>query len=362
MKNKAKMNLTFVVSYHNNMHDSLRILQEIANVIVLSPRPLEKPIYNTEGIEVRIQPQWNILKRFHTWKLRSLWNAQRESSHVIVKDILGRNIIPICFAIAQKSKIIILVQQMPNQPKLVVLGIRTFLAIVNTWTNITYVSNTKKSYQNLLTLGQQSEYIPACIDPSKFILATPGKTTKTLSIITVSKYQARKNLNSLLEATAQLRNKYSDIAFKLTIIGSKTTDDKYASIYHHISTLKLNDIVTLHTEIPYSDMPEHYAQADIFIFPASQEPLGYALLEAMASGLPVIITNEIGARHYIQERKNGFICKPKSVPSLVQAIEQFIHQNCIDTKKLKKFGNKSRELIDKYHTPKTWLKHIKPLL
>lgn len=52
----------------------------------------------------------------------------------------------------------------------------------------------------------------------------------------------------------------------------------------------------------YSDLPKYYALADIFVHPARSEPYGVSVQEAMACGLPVIVSDKVGAAADLLER------------------------------------------------------------
>ena len=56
------------------------------------------------------------------------------------------------------------------------------------------------------------------------------------------------------------------------------------------------------------DLAEAYAAADIFVFPGPEETFGQVVLEAMASGLPVIVTARGGPASMVVEGETGFIC------------------------------------------------------
>ena len=55
-------------------------------------------------------------------------------------------------------------------------------------------------------------------------------------------------------------------------------------------------------------MPDLYRRADVIVYPSSvEEPFGLAMLEAMASGKPIVVTNSGGMPEIIQNDVNGYV-------------------------------------------------------
>jgi len=62
----------------------------------------------------------------------------------------------------------------------------------------------------------------------------------------------------------------------------------------------------------YDEMPEIYAISDVLVLPSKEEVWGLVVNEAMASGLPVIVSEHAGCvADLVHDGKNGFICKPE---------------------------------------------------
>lgn len=60
-------------------------------------------------------------------------------------------------------------------------------------------------------------------------------------------------------------------------------------------------------------MVKKYNDADVFVFPSLADGMGLVALEAMASGLPVICTENCGCKDMIDEGKNGYVSLMESV-------------------------------------------------
>lgn len=63
-----------------------------------------------------------------------------------------------------------------------------------------------------------------------------------------------------------------------------------------------------------------YASSDVFVFPSSTETFGNVVLEAMASGLPVIAVNSGGVKENVINNYNGLMCPPRDAFCLAEAI------------------------------------------
>ncbi|OGY45331.1 MAG: hypothetical protein A2729_00645 [Candidatus Buchananbacteria bacterium RIFCSPHIGHO2_01_FULL_39_14] len=69
-----------------------------------------------------------------------------------------------------------------------------------------------------------------------------------------------------------------------------------------------------------------YASADFFVFPSVTDTFGNAVLEAQASGLPVIVTDVGGPKELVKNKINGLIVKP-NITAFTEAISQFIQHS-----------------------------------
>lgn len=81
-------------------------------------------------------------------------------------------------------------------------------------------------------------------------------------------------------------------------------------------------VLTGHLEGEY--LAKAVASADIMLAPSTTETFGQVMLEAMASGLPVVSANAPSARTMISDGENGMLCSPRSVEQYVAAIADLV--------------------------------------
>ena len=73
-----------------------------------------------------------------------------------------------------------------------------------------------------------------------------------------------------------------------------------------------------------SDVPAILSASDVFVLPSLWEGLPMALIEAMASGLPVIATLVSGSQQVVEQGRSGILVPPGEVAPLRQAIEDLL--------------------------------------
>lgn len=93
-----------------------------------------------------------------------------------------------------------------------------------------------------------------------------------------------------------------------------------------------------------SDVKELYDAADIFVFPSFREGLSVSLMEAMASGLPCVVSNIRGNVDLIHDGVNGFLCDPSDTSGFEACIDRIIKDKIL----AKNFSERSKEIIQKY--------------
>jgi glycosyltransferase involved in cell wall biosynthesis len=117
------------------------------------------------------------------------------------------------------------------------------------------------------------------------------------------------------------------------------------SIESKIVSLGLQERVHLTEHVNYFQLPELYQQADIYLQPSLSEPWGLAVNEAMAAGLPVLVSNKCGCREdLVREGINGLLFDPEQPDSLSRALNDLLQAR----QKWKAMGQASQEIVSRW--------------
>ena len=140
-----------------------------------------------------------------------------------------------------------------------------------------------------------------------------------------ARFVPKKNLATLIRAYAryrqmsEIRHQRSEVRgvvgpWDLVLLGDGPLK---ADLCRLISDLNLYGHVHLPGFIQYRELPAYYALAGVFVHASTTEQWGLVVNEAMATGLPVIVSNRCGCMpDLVAEGKNGFTFDPGSVKSL----------------------------------------------
>jgi glycosyltransferase involved in cell wall biosynthesis len=134
-----------------------------------------------------------------------------------------------------------------------------------------------------------------------------GFNPDAIAILSVGRLYARKGLFSLIESMPQVIKRFSNAKF---IISGKGQSNEMRKLVAHAEKLGVKDNIIFTGYYPDKKLPKLYQAADVFAFSTFYEHHPFAILEALATGLPVVTTNVGGIPETIENGKNGFLVEP----------------------------------------------------
>jgi glycosyltransferase involved in cell wall biosynthesis len=179
------------------------------------------------------------------------------------------------------------------------------------------------------------EVIPYGVDTQLFAMPERASPREELSILFVGQISQRKGLSYLFEAYDGFRRPGTSLTLVGRYVGPAERWARYRSLYTHIDHL------------PRAALADVYGRSDVFVFPSLLEGMPLVVLEAMASGLPVIVTPN-GCSDIVRDGVDGFVV-PIRDP---EAIRHKLELLSADADLRRRMGESARERALTYTWPR----------
>ncbi|MBU0712518.1 glycosyltransferase family 4 protein [bacterium] len=159
--------------------------------------------------------------------------------------------------------------------------------------------------------NQSVDIIYNGVDTNEFAPRSTGQKTDKFTVLYVGRLIERKGVQYLLEAFNKL-NKKKDA--KLVLVGAGNLAKNLKNKYQ-------KDDIQFLGALPHKDLAKVYQQADVFVLPSFNEGMSNTVLEALASGLAVIVTDTGGTKELV--KNTDCIVQKKSAESIFRVLELF---------------------------------------
>ncbi|MDT8300097.1 MAG: glycosyltransferase [Sedimentisphaerales bacterium] len=181
------------------------------------------------------------------------------------------------------------------------------------------VSDALRKGIELYKIKNRFQIVPNVVDTNIFHYNVQSKKdVATKKILLVSLLSPVKGVPYLFQALLILKKKRND--FFLNIIGDGPNRKEYENL---ALTLGIDDKVCFHGIKTKQEIAEFMDESHFFVLPSLSETFGVVLIEALASGLPVIATNE-GGPNEIVTKDVGILVPPKDIHGLAEAIDNML--------------------------------------
>lgn len=158
-------------------------------------------------------------------------------------------------------------------------------------------------------------------------------------ILTVAGLIPRKGIDVLIEAVARMG---AEPRPTLVICGDGRSRDALAALAEERG---VGERVRFRGWVARHEIPRYFAACDVFVLPSRLEAAGNVLLEAMASGRPVVTTDSGGPPEYVQDGRTGFVVPPGDANALADRLDRLL----ADASLRESMGREGRQVVERAH-------------
>ncbi len=188
----------------------------------------------------------------------------------------------------------------------------------------------------LQTDSVQIGVIPNGVDTEEF---TPAEALalEWPRLMCVSRLIGRKGIDYLIRAMPMIIARRPEAT--LSIVGEGNLEADLRALARDI---KVDKAVRFMGRVEHGDISKHYRAADIFVLPSKNEGMSNTVLEAIASGLPIVSTTVGGNSTLVKNDENGFLVEPADSEALADAVLRI----AAAPELARKMGERSRHIAE----------------
>ena len=189
------------------------------------------------------------------------------------------------------------------------------------------------------------EHFTPVTDPQRLAEVRAKYKLPERFVLSVTKYFAGKNTPALIRAYADLP---PELRSALVLVGRDV--DRYLDDMRLRGTRIAQEIVTPGW-VDQRDLPAIYSMADVFAFPSLYEEFGIPVVEAMASGCPVVASNTAALPEVAGDA--GLLVAPTDIPALTEALARVLQDDLLRARMRARGLERARQFSWRQHALRT---------
>jgi glycosyltransferase involved in cell wall biosynthesis len=179
---------------------------------------------------------------------------------------------------------------------------------------------------------------PWGVDLEHFSQKKENKNKEGFVLFCNRSWEERYGVDVLAKAFVQVTQKRDDV--RLILLGGGSQGTKLRQIFQRGG---VEEFVTFGGQISQNDLPSWYHQADLYISPSHVDGSSVSLMEALACGLPCLVSDIPANKEWVVENENGWLFKDGDVNHLAEKILIAMSQR----EKLYQMGQAGRRSVEK---------------
>ncbi len=186
--------------------------------------------------------------------------------------------------------------------------------------------------------------VPGATNVDQFKPAQPiGALREPARLLYHGRVDQRKGVLDFVHAGRQLIEAGESVRLIISGIGPDAEAARQL-----VSELSMDDHTEFLGAVPYDAAAQVYARGDLFVSPTYAEGFSNTILEAMASGLPIVSTRTVGVVDCLEDGTNAVLVEPGDVEALTQATQRMLHD---ETYRVELARRAYEEVLSKYSWP-----------
>jgi glycosyltransferase involved in cell wall biosynthesis len=205
-------------------------------------------------------------------------------------------------------------------------------------------ANSQAAIKNAVGLGalpSRLRYLPNVVNTDRFKPTDARVEEQPIRLLAVGSLETVKRIDRFISVVARLRRE-SKIEIKSVIVGEGSQRER---LERRAAELGLShDTCSFKGRI--DDTASIYKNADILVLTSDREGVPNVVLEAMASGLPVVATNVGGVPQIVRQNETGYVLDPENEDGMTASLLKLIHDPSLRIR----MGARAREYVEKNHS------------
>jgi glycosyltransferase involved in cell wall biosynthesis len=208
------------------------------------------------------------------------------------------------------------------------------------------------AYRELCGPGMPVVDLPYVCELEPFQRARRTPTSGEVRLLYCGQLVERKGVDVLIRAFCRLAQTRTNV--RLTLLGTGQWEGYLKQLVSPDCRARVEFAGFHETET----LPRKFAEADVFVLPSRHDGWGVVVNQALGAGLPVIVSDRVGASDLVHEGENGFVVPAEDEVALEQALRRLVDEPRL----IVEFGRRSRELagcIDVQTSVEGWVRLLR---
>jgi glycosyltransferase involved in cell wall biosynthesis len=211
------------------------------------------------------------------------------------------------------------------------------------------ISNSTRKQLETWSPGKPIIQFPTWTDIEVFLKAGESDGAREPIILYAGVLIPRKGVHHLLRAFAKVAQEFPEV--RLEIVGRDENPEYAEELRQEVFRLGLNGRVSFVGEVPQVELANRMHRSRVFVLPSLSEGLGRVVVEAMATGTPVIGSHVDGIPEMVQEGLTGFLVPPGDEEALAERLSWVLKH----PQEAEAMGHRAREFARSFFSPEAYL-------